>query len=622
MFRRSIRLSFIALCLLLLPLAGNAEESDFCADGVYFSEVSAKGGEWIELYNGGEDAVDLSGWIMADKRLPEDGFILSGTVAAHGYILFDQLPFKISAAGETLYLYDSLGYQKDVFKTGALEKGLTSGRVPERGNTRLFFPIPTPGTANGEGYIGYAPEPVLSDRTLYRTGPFQVTVSGAGAEFRYTLDGSEPTRESERYTEPLQIKKNTVLRVRGFMDDCLPSETVSVTYLFEKQYDLPTVTVVMDPEEWDKLRTDKSKEVEMAGAVTFYEGDGTFGISFPAGLRVRGNASRKNPHKSFGVHLRAVYGQRTVTYPFWGEGTALPYANLTLRTGSQDMFKARMRDAFAITASAGLRVDKTRTRLTILYVNGAFYGLANLNEGMNQDYVEAHYGVPGEKVNIVDRNDIVAHGTGDGVLKLRKFISSHDLAKDENYETFCTMVDIDAFTDYLIAQSFFCNSDYHNLKYWGTDDGSFLYRPVLYDLDCTLLEGNSHYNNVSKFFSAKGFSYGINNFYVDTGLFGALKRNAGWREKFLDRFAYLLNNDFSVDRLEKLLDDMAAEMEPVIHLDVEKWGNPNSVATWKKQVKILRQQIALRHEKVQGIVCKEFDVNKKDWAALMEKYSA
>lgn len=611
---------FFILILLLLPFCTEAEESFVRTENVYISEASAVGEDWIELYNAGEETVDLSGWILSDKKAPENGMVLSQSIAPGEYILLRNLTFGISAAGEKLYLYDAEGREADCFKTGAVKEGLTSGRLPGAWETRVFFDVPTPGAANGTGYAGYAAEPMIADRALYRTEPFSLTLLGEG-ELRYTLDGAEPTLESELYTAPIEIEKSTALRVRAFKEGYLPSNTVTVTYLFEEKHTVPVVTLTMDPKAWEKLRVAKYEPIEVETDCAFYETDGSLGISFCAGVSIRGNASRKNAHKSFGVHLRAKYGQTSVTYPFWGEGTALAYSNLTLRSGSQDMTKARLRDSFCIRASAALKVDKMQTRLIVVYVNGAYYGLTDLNEGMNQDYVETHYGIDGDLVNIVEWNEDVAHGSGEGVRALRDFVASHDLKNDDNYAVFCTMVDIDAFTDYLIAETFFCNGDYHNILYWGTDDGSFAYRPVLYDMDNTLLEGNSHYNNMGKFFAVGGFKYGPNNkYYVDTGLFAALKRNASWREKFVSRYAYLLCHDYSVETLETLFDSMVAEMEAEMPRNIQKWDTPKSMTYWRSQTSILRKQIALRHEKIQTILRGAFDVSKTDWAALMEKY--
>lgn len=606
----------------------NAEEAFSDTPGVYISEVSAAGDDWIELYNGGETAAELSGWILSDKKHPEENgpehsLVLSGTLEPGSYAVFTELPFGISQSGEKLYLFDASGEKIDTFESCALKAGYSAGRLPENGETVVLFTAQTPGKENGSWVDGFAGQPLIQDTDLYRTKPFSLTILSEADELRYTLDGSVPTEESALYTAPLPIEKNTVLRVRGFQQGRLPSDTVTVTYLFEEKHTVPVVTFAMDPAMWEELRVSKQKDPEAETSVTYYETDGTLGVSFTAGVNVRGNASRKNEHKSFGLHLRSRYGQKSVSYPFWGEGTALEYSNLTLRNGSQDLFKARMRDSFAVRACAGLKVDKIRTRFTVLYVNGEYYGLADLNEGMNQDYVQTHYGVDGDTVNIVEWNDDVVHGSGAGLQALRKFVAEHPLSDEENYREFCAMADIDAFTDYLIAQTFFCNCDYHNLMYWGTDDGSFPYRPVLYDMDNILLESNSHYNNMNKFFAKNGFRYGPNNkYFVDTGLFYALRQSPLWRQKFIERYAYLLCHDLSPKTLLPLFDGIVNEMEPEMARNINKWGEPSSVSYWKKQTGILRGEITPRHTKIQKILRGVFDVNQADWNILMEKNTA
>ncbi|MEG2366074.1 MAG: GH92 family glycosyl hydrolase [Alistipes sp.] len=50
----------------------------------------------------------------------------------------------------------------------------------------------------------------------------------AGAEIRYTLDGSEPTAQSTRYTAPIEIDKTLTLKARGFKADAAPSRTLTL----------------------------------------------------------------------------------------------------------------------------------------------------------------------------------------------------------------------------------------------------------------------------------------------------------------------------------------------------------------------------------------------------------
>lgn len=56
------------------------------------------------------------------------------------------------------------------------------------------------------------------------------------AEVRYTLDGSEPTSESELYQYTLVFKETTTLKAKAFKDGMTPSETATFEYTKEAEH--------------------------------------------------------------------------------------------------------------------------------------------------------------------------------------------------------------------------------------------------------------------------------------------------------------------------------------------------------------------------------------------------
>jgi len=138
--------------------------------------------EWVEIYNGTNDAVDLSGWTMADARssepFPDDAILSSGTygVVLHASSTYDFWTFPESAmvitlespignglsnTGDALYLADADGvlvdavsWEKnvDVFDLSDLDssEGGSLARWDETNDTNLsgdwvWFTNPTPG---------------------------------------------------------------------------------------------------------------------------------------------------------------------------------------------------------------------------------------------------------------------------------------------------------------------------------------------------------------------------------------------------------------------------------------------------------------------------------------------
>ncbi|MBP7867878.1 MAG: chitobiase/beta-hexosaminidase C-terminal domain-containing protein [Acidobacteria bacterium] len=62
----------------------------------------------------------------------------------------------------------------------------------------------------------------------------RVTLSTAtpGATIRYTVDGTEPTAQSEIYATPIALTQNTVIKAKGFLDGAHDSETAEASFTF------------------------------------------------------------------------------------------------------------------------------------------------------------------------------------------------------------------------------------------------------------------------------------------------------------------------------------------------------------------------------------------------------
>ncbi len=97
--------------------------------------------------------------------------------------------------------------------------------------TILFFPQPTPGTGNVQGYPGVSPKPVADPAAGVFNGTFTVALSAPGAEIRYTRNNTEPTAESPLYTAPILLTASTLIRAKGFAPGLAPSPTASFGFI-------------------------------------------------------------------------------------------------------------------------------------------------------------------------------------------------------------------------------------------------------------------------------------------------------------------------------------------------------------------------------------------------------
>lgn len=208
--------------------------------------------EHLKFQPEGEKAVELS-WSDADGevriRLEEERLRILGGAG----IRFTHLPVCKAAEEKRLLLeHEGFTYALELAAGCVDDSGERIWLKPEQGVLELVFaeaaadgpetdcleaaylehPEETDGYVprwqrmerrNQRSYPAAAPRFPGGDR-VFRVGDAAVCAIEGEGEIRYTVDGSEPTRDSERYREPLRIGEDTVIRAKCFREGFLESE--------------------------------------------------------------------------------------------------------------------------------------------------------------------------------------------------------------------------------------------------------------------------------------------------------------------------------------------------------------------------------------------------------------
>ena len=179
--------------------------------------------DWIELYNAGNTDADLSGIGLSDgdKNRFKFTFPQGAKLAAGAYLIVFcddtdaatgelHAAFKISAAGETIYLTAADGTELDRVELPELDVDVTYGRKDAESFALLKA---TPGASNETAETVYRVEkPVFSAEGGFYDAAFDLTLSGAdGCSVFYTLDGSDPRTSSSAKADQsgISIRNNT-----------------------------------------------------------------------------------------------------------------------------------------------------------------------------------------------------------------------------------------------------------------------------------------------------------------------------------------------------------------------------------------------------------------------------
>jgi CotH protein. len=616
--------------------ASLAEALQSRAQGVYISEVCAAGEEadWIELYNGSDEAADLAGWYLSDDgddplrwRLPPLVIAPGGYAVVQADGVSDAAaPFGIAIAGETVTLTNAEGALIDAMETGFLRAGLTSGRAAgDTALSRVFFTEPTPGTQNsGETSAGYAAAPLFSENGLYHTGAFSLSITAAeGSVIYYTLDGSVPDTADTRYSGPVAIEGNTVVRAVAVAPGLMPSDVTTATYLFEEPHTVPVVCLSGEPSQIYTIfhEANRRYKPEYGGNVEYFETDGTLGISFTAGIKPKGRSSLDLGQNSVTVRLREKYGLSEVTYPFFEAGDVHTFTEITLRNSGEDRSRSRLRDSFFHQLAQGMNVETIRTRPVAVYVNGAYWGLYDLNEEQEEGYFEAYFGLSIEDIDMIDRNNTLMEGSLDDFLAVRGYAKSWDLSDDAVFAEFAKLVDTDACMDYLIINTYFGNGDMINQRFWHAQDGSVKWQPLLFDLDWCMRFNDATRETFSRYFSPTG-GVAVNETITYMEIFCGLKRNAAWREAFINRFIEMAYSNFDTGRMLALLDETVEQMAPEMARQIARWHTHRGVDAWRAQTEGLREALVKRRDIALGQMADAFGLSDGELRERIEAYTS
>ena len=303
--------------------------------------------------------------------------------------------------------------------------------------------------------------PVFSASSGYVHADFMLEITHpGGAEIRYTLDGSEPNRNSLLYLGPVPFNERPdqrlrfirtspfeadargfgwrppepgspsvmVVRAKAWLSGSEPSETVTATYLDgTRNHDMPVVSITANYEHlfsdstgiyvpgdvynqngwnhndhWGRPNANyhqRGAEWERPAHIEFIETDGTV-YSQNIGLRIHGGGSRVLPQKTFRLYARSEFGESRFMYDLFQDGET-GYNRLILRNSGQDFFQktTMFMDAISQTLASGLTFDTQKFRAFAVYVNGEYWGIKNLRERYDHHYLYRNHGVKEDEID-------------------------------------------------------------------------------------------------------------------------------------------------------------------------------------------------------------------------------
>ena len=627
--------------------------------GVIISEVMAsndavatypKAGytDWIEIYNSGQEAVDLSGYGLSDRlnRARRWQFPRGTTIAPGEYkvILCDgrtdknmasepHTSFKIGKLKrETITLADPTGRILDKMTLPEMRTDVSFGRT--LGIAGLFYyDTPTPFQANRDGFTGYAEKPAFTvDPGMYFATTYVEITIPEGTQVFYTTDGATPTQNSNPYHgERLELNFTTVLRARAFSTGTVkPSDVLTGTFFINAYHSLPVVSVVTDPDYlWNKetgmlvtgdnvvkepgklpFKNTVYRKVKDSGEkrecyIELYDDSGTRLLSQGASFSLMGDFSLDMPQKSFKFRAQSKYGAKTFNAKLFPDRPYTEYKSFVLRNSGNDSMWTRLQDGFQsrLMDACDSTVAHQAWKPYAVYLNGVYWGNMNLRERTDRFMLAQFEGKSLDEANtitLLQGNGRLKYGsTGEWKAMLKKIKAGNPAKNPDDLQYILDNVDADNLFEYIAFEMFFGNSDIGNTRFYRFPGGKWKW--VLYDVDYGLY--NSKFNSPKSYTKEKGM--GEKN--VDNTILRKLLSVPEYKDRYLTIYGRIfkkLTTQFMLDQLEPLVELIRPEMQ----LHWARWGEENDTFVltevpttvdgayryWEKRVERLRNVIRLR----------------------------
>ncbi len=542
--------------------------------------------DWIELYNNGNEDIDLSNYYLTTNTDNMQKFNLPKVILKKGeyYIVmasgdpnltttkYKHANFKIGET-ESIYLTKDNKIVDSIFISN-IPKNYSYGH----GDDGLYyFSEATPLARNGSGRreVSYSPLSDIKSGIYDDVKSLDINLSAHGTIY-YTLDGSRPTTSSRVYSGPIKLSKTTVIKAMALENGKYRSDTITYTYIINEHHTVDVFMVSMEPSDFRNLLARRWETgVKKVAYAELYEKDGG-SFQIPCEIKLfGGNARAAGIANGYALKFTHETGQGKLNYQIFDNRDYSSFDTLLLRSGTTQPRNGPsttpevFRDILATSLMDGMTSVLVQAyHPVVLYINGEYYGLYNIRERSDKYLVQNNHNVDANdsNTNIIKIDYEVRTGSTKSFLSLLNYLNNHDMTSSTNYNHVKDLVNIENVFDFWIAENWVANYDIVNTRYYqNTNFDNNRWHMIFFDLD------NAIYNVDFNYFNFSTNPSGMKGLYSTT-LLRKLLQNKEGRALFLERLSYQLKNVWNKDRVIKQIDYLDSIYKDEITRHYKRYG--------------------------------------------------
>ncbi|OYT14873.1 MAG: hypothetical protein B7C24_16005, partial [Bacteroidetes bacterium 4572_77] len=398
------------------------------------------------------------------------------------------------------------------------------------------------------------------------------------------------------------VEKATIIRTATFINGIRVSAIHTKTYWVDStinnRYNLPVISIISDSLNFfgakkgiyvrgdfgEGFKNEKTGNFDLSGDewerpvhIEYLTSKGELEFSQDAGIRIHGNYTRKAPQKSLRLYARKEYGKKYFSCKLLPNRNIDKYKRFILRAtvgDYHDNYYPMITDVVAHNIVKNLDLEYQEDKAVVVFLNGEYWGIHTIRDRIDGYYYENFCDVDKDDI---EELDIFNQESSD----YYQYILANNLAEDNAYQEFQTLIDIDNFIDYSCAQIFLASTEWPystNYKMWRSRSLKNPWRWVFFDLDIAMVYfyNNSLYNlYYSNTYTCQEKS---------SLIYRELWKNEFFLKKFLDRYYELLDTEFHPSVTIPFVEEKKNELLQEMPFHIKRWHVPKSLETWEIDV--------------------------------------
>jgi hypothetical protein len=253
---------------------------------------------------------------------------------------------------------------------------------------------------------------------------------------------------------------------------------------------------------------------------------------------------------------------------------------------------------------------------TAVHINGEFFGIYEMREKLNADYLVNNYGMDVDSIELLGVSYFKGMwlqpqiGTIDNYMADYEYFLTLDPESPGYLEDIASFLDLDNYTDYIIGESWIANTDWpqNNIKIFRCASTDYKWRFMLVDLEWALRP--NEWSNSNTDHIAYMNSRAEENLYII--FWYRMMQTEEYRNRFINRFADLMNTNYHFDNLGIMEQEIYDEILPEMPKEYERWGGSNielQMENFTKNHTTFRSELRNRSSRVRSHLKYHYDLD-------------